>query len=198
MLAAPNFKALDDAERTILELLGDGPACAVAYPGWDGVYVIQHFNFDHMIEIPGEELMIGDDRRWDYQYPEFPAEYHRATPPDWRYAEEDTHGCFNCYGVCDSPDQFLKMVGELLKADARTFTVAFTYVPKSAEKHGWRWHKWGPYIGTGKPTMEYLNDEEGFADGVWTYHVYQIGGELWHSDATLRIRKAMEAEKHGA
>lgn len=197
MLAEPQFKQLDTAEEAILEILGDGPVHAVKYRDWEGVYVIQHFNFDHMIEIPGGELTIGNDKRWDYEYPEFPAEYQLATPADARYPE-DKHGYFNCYGVCDSPDQFLGLVGELLKADERTFTVAFTHVPKRDDDGGWRWHKWGPYIGTGTPTMEYLNDEKEFSEGVWVYHVYQIAGELWYSDETKRLRAAMEAEKRGA
>jgi hypothetical protein len=54
----------------------------------------------------------------------------------------------------------------------------FTHVPKEPENAGrgggWRWHKWGPYIGKGEPTTEYLDDEDGFADGVYVYHFYVV------------------------
>ena len=86
------------------------------------------------------------------------------------------------YGVCDTPEQFLARYGPALRADERTFVVAFTHVAKDPENKGigggWRWHKWGPYVGTGQPTMEYLDDEDGFADGVYCYKVVQIAGPI--------------------
>lgn len=87
----------------------------------------------------------------------------------------------NAYGVCDSPKQFIDKFKDRLAADEqRTFFVTFTHVAKEPENKGcgggWRWHKWGPYIGAGDPQHEYLDDEEGFADGVYVYHVYQIDG----------------------
>lgn len=38
---------------------------------------------------------------------------------------------------------------------------------------GWRWHKWGPYIGVQNPQCEYLYDEKNI-DVVYTYHIYEI------------------------
>jgi hypothetical protein len=35
---------------------------------------------------------------------------------------------------------------------------------------GWRWHKWGPYIGTHEKQFEYLADEEGI-ERVFCYHI---------------------------
>jgi len=80
------------------------------------------------------------------------------------------------YGVCDSPVQFHEYHGALLEADRRRITVFFVHVAKDPENAGegggWRWHKWGPYIGDHLPTTEYLDDEAGFDDGVYTYHAY--------------------------
>jgi hypothetical protein len=80
------------------------------------------------------------------------------------------------YGVCDSPGQFLGKFGGLLLADEKTFVVSMTHVSKKDQspEGGWRWHKWGPYVGEGKPTCEYLYDEPGFDDGVYVYHVYEV------------------------
>lgn len=87
---------------------------------------------------------------------------------------------FNCYGVCDSPKQFLDKFEKCLRDDKRVFCVSLTHVEKdpanAGHGGGWRWHKWGPYIGEGKPTTEYLDDEPDFDDGVWVYHVYQFNG----------------------
>jgi hypothetical protein len=38
---------------------------------------------------------------------------------------------------------------------------------------GWRWHKWGPYIGTQEPKCEYIHDEPEIEE-VFTYHVYEL------------------------
>jgi hypothetical protein len=86
-----------------------------------------------------------------------------------------------CYGVCDSPQQFIDKYKAGLEGDpARTFFCTFTHIakePSNAGKGGgWRWHKWGEYIGTGKHECEYLDDEAGFGDGVYVYHVLQIEG----------------------
>lgn len=81
-------------------------------------------------------------------------------------------------GVCDSIDQFHARHGAALDADDGEWCVVFTHVPKNPENAGqgggWRWHKWGTYIGEGAPTTEYLDDEPEFNDGVWTYHVYPV------------------------
>lgn len=84
------------------------------------------------------------------------------------------------YGVCDSIDQFDAKFGDILRNDMRLWCVFFVHVAKdpsnAGEGGGWRWHKWGTYVGEGEPTQEYLDDEEGFEDGVWTCHVYELRG----------------------
>ena|SRR5215813_13974141 len=52
------------------------------------------------------------------------------------------------YGVCDTVDQWKELYRPLID-DPRHFCVAFALVRKCNEQpNGWRWHKWGPYIGT--------------------------------------------------
>lgn len=90
---------------------------------------------------------------------------------------------FGPYGVADSPEQFRERYGETLEKDPRPLCVLFTHVfkyPENAGKGGgWRWHMWGEYIGKGTPQQEYLDDEEGFEDGVTTYHIYDVTGLLY-------------------
>ena len=38
---------------------------------------------------------------------------------------------------------------------------------------GWRWHKWGPYLGKHTPKCEYL-DEEKNIDYVLLWHLYPL------------------------
>ena len=78
-----------------------------------------------------------------------------------------------CYGVCDSPEQLLATCPEL-ESSPRRFVVSMNRLLK-ARMHpegGWRWHKWGPYIGEQKPECEYLFDEPTIEE-VWTFHIYE-------------------------
>ena len=122
----------------------------------EGVYLIGSFNF---------EFHIGNGRQdRKVMYPEF------QRPPGFK--------SFNCYGVCDSPDQLLADFGVMLQADSRRLCVALTCIRKSGQsEEGWHWHKWGPYIGRQEPTWEYLFDEP-MIEEVYVYHVYNLDGYL--------------------
>lgn len=109
----------------------------------------------------------------------------------------------NNYGVCDSIDQFMSKLGELLESLPNKLVISFTHIRKDAQppKEGWRWHKWGPYVGNGTPSTEYLYDEPGFPDGVYTYHIYELlEGEYVEPAMTLlfldedRYKKYKEAK----
>ena len=121
-----------------------------------GMVMIEHFNLDHLV----------------------PSGY--KTGPSF---DEDKTDLYQ-FGVCDSFDQFLNKYEELLKNDERTFVISFTHIAKNpGEEYGWRWHKWGPYIGEGKPTTEYLADEPEFDAGVWVFRIIQTDGPVyeWNS-----------------
>ena len=125
----------------------------------EGVVEIGHFNLDMVV--------------WGSNCPKMYIGY-----PDFKG--------LSCYGVCDSPKQFLTKYRNKLKRDKRTFVVGFTHVKKHPENAGngggWRWHKWGEYIGKGKPTMEYLDDEKEFNEGVYVYHILQLDGPALELD----------------
>jgi hypothetical protein len=82
---------------------------------------------------------------------------------------------FSCYGVCDSPEQFMEKHGKILEQDRRVFCVYFVEIAKknNPPEGGWRWHKWGPYIGKQQPICEYIYDEP-IIESVYTYHVYEL------------------------
>lgn len=112
-----------------------------------GLYNVHHFNFKYM--LPRGE--------WE------------------DYADLSRFGEDACaYGVCDSPEQFMAALGDRLAADPSQFVVSFTRVAKSEQspEGGWRWHKWGPYIGTQSPQCEYIHDEPAIKE-VYCYHVFE-------------------------
>ena len=82
---------------------------------------------------------------------------------------------FGCYGVCDGWAN-LRERCPMLMTSARKFCVTLTPVRRNQANAnrggGWRWHKWGDYIGKHTPTTEYLDDEP-LIELVYVYHIYE-------------------------
>jgi len=112
-----------------------------------------------------------------------------------RYPSFESEGpddYMDSYGVCDSPQQFLDRFKARLVNDPRPLCVTFTHVCKvPGNREGWRWHKWGTYIGTGTPECEYLDDEPGFENGVYVYTIYQISGPEIRTTLQKRLDASM-------
>lgn len=84
------------------------------------------------------------------------------------------------YGVADSIDQIKEYYKEEIEDTEKKYIITATPVFQDKENKGkwggWRWHKWGEYIGKLEPKCEYLDDEE-FGDDfqyVICFHLYQI------------------------
>ena len=78
------------------------------------------------------------------------------------------------YGVCDDEQQILKRYPELITSDKK-FVVIITPIHKEGqpEQGGWRWHKWGSYIGIQNSQSEYIYDEPEI-DRVLLFHIYSV------------------------
>ena len=83
------------------------------------------------------------------------------------------------YGVADNIEQIKEYYKEWIEKSDWVITVTPVYQEKenAGQGGGWRWHKWGNYIGTLEPQCEYLDDEE-FGDDwqgyVLCYHIYPV------------------------
>lgn len=79
------------------------------------------------------------------------------------------------YGVCDNYQQILKHYKEIINDPHKHYTIGLTPVTKEDQSPngGWRWHKWGPYIGTQKPKTEYLYDEPTITL-IYTYEIIEL------------------------
>ncbi len=80
------------------------------------------------------------------------------------------------YGVCDDVADILR-VYPLLQADPeRQFIITVKRVKRDLSNKGkgggWRWHKWGEYIGNRVPTTEYLDDEPDI-EQVFCFHIFE-------------------------
>ncbi len=115
---------------------------------FDGVYLSNWWNFE--LEFRGRQV-------YELDYPHLTDDYS-----------------FGSYGVCDSPEQLLELLPEVVKTGERKFVISMVRLDKKDEEDGgWRWHKWGEYIGKQEPQCEYLHDEP-VIETVYTFHIYEV------------------------
>ena len=127
------------------------------------------FNFDHDLKAAGYTLN-------EYPFQDAWRKVFALEPGTDEHdaAREAALRSPNDYGVADSWEQIVERWPDLI-TDERRFVIGMTEVRRAdePERDGWRWHKWGEYIGTHAPTAEYLVDEDGI-DSVWAFHVYEV------------------------
>ena len=153
LIELPN-QPYDPVMATLAASIGES---TIVLPVRQGIYEIGHFGNSHWPSPYGQ---------WAH-YPEFPAV---GSPKNPRPRSS--------YGVCDNVEQVLALYPEL-ETSERKFIVTITEVRHANQSAtgGWRWHKWGPYIGTFKPQHEYLYDEVGI-DAVKVFHIYEHIGPI--------------------
>lgn len=83
------------------------------------------------------------------------------------------------YGVADNASQVIKYFKKLEKEyeiDLGNCVIALRPIIKKSQPKdgGWRWHKWGKYIGVKNPQYEYIYDEDDSIKFVWCYQLWQI------------------------
>ncbi len=96
--------------------------------------------------------------------------------PDLFAKDEDENYSYpGCYGVCDGIENLMQRI-PMLEESKRQFVITLKRVDRDLSNKGqgggWRWHKWGQYIGAKEPTTEYLDDEPEI-DHVFCYHIYE-------------------------
>lgn len=148
-----------DLPEALMRMLGTDP---VRHS--QGIYTGCGFNFDHLL-APGQGFV----HFWQME------EAERIRDTEGLQAAFAAMRSYEIpeYGVCDSPEQFLEKFGDKLREDQNfEYAVGITCVRKDDQPQsgGWRWHKWGGYIGKHTPQYEYLYDEDGI-DEVHTFSV---------------------------
>lgn len=87
---------------------------------------------------------------------------------------------WDSYGVCDNASQVLEYYNELYEANKdymkdKNFIILLSPIFKEdqPETGGWRWYKWGEYIGKYKSEYEYLYDEKEI-DYVLCFQIIEV------------------------
>ena len=78
--------------------------------------------------------------------------------------------CYS-YGLCDNASQVIRYYNELKAEGKLRGNHIITINPMG--KGGWRWHKWGDYIGEFDHKCEYFCDEKGIKN-VWHFQIIRI------------------------
>jgi len=110
-----------------------------------------------------EEFIELQRLSWKDRYSIFPPESNKGT-----------------YGVADTIEQikdyYAKEVGDPEQKFALALTPVYQEKENKGKGGGWRWHKWGPYIGKLNPKCEYLDDENFGEDFqyVIVFGIYKI------------------------
>ncbi|EKS4345032.1 hypothetical protein QB607_003035 [Clostridium botulinum] len=82
------------------------------------------------------------------------------------------------YGVCDNASQVIeycnKRISENKIHEEKEYIIVMTPIFKNSQgEYGWRWHKWGSYIGVQNPQHEYLADEKNI-DVIYVFNVKEV------------------------
>ena len=99
----------------------------------------------------------------------------------YNLAENPIYWCN--YGVADNASQVLAYYDRLMEEhteymNARDFVILMSPIFRDSQPQdgGWRWHKWGPYIGKFESKCEYLYDEQGI-DFVYVFSIIEVEEE---------------------
>ena len=99
----------------------------------------------------------------------------------YNLAENPIYWCN--YGVADNASQVLAYYDRLMEEyteymNARDFVILMSPIFRDSQPQdgGWRWHKWGPYIGKFESKYEYLYDEQGI-DFVYVFSIIEVEEE---------------------
>jgi len=80
-------------------------------------------------------------------------------------------------GVCDNYKQIIERDKDVIACvnSDEHFIIVLCKISKKDQPTdgGWRWHKWGKYIGDQNPMCEYIADEPEI-DFVYVYNLYKV------------------------
>lgn len=147
MLVDVEFQEPDQTMKAIFEIIGGKQGSVMPERIDLGMYRTGHWNIHDMV-IPKIDLFA-------------PSLVHAV----------------NAYGVCDYPKQVLERF-PIIADHPSKFFIGFVRLRRDEQPAdgGWRWHKWGTYIGNREPKCEYLYDEPEIEE-VYTYHIYELKTE---------------------
>ena len=85
----------------------------------------------------------------------------------------DTGDVWYSYGLCDNATQVVEYYNKL-KAEGHMKGNHVILLSFMGRNSGWRWHKWGSYIGNFEPRCEYFEDEDESIHFVYAFDIVKV------------------------
>lgn len=130
-----------------------------------GVIVCSDFNFNHIIDSKTNYETINDFFFVDKNTGEI---YQSIF-------DEELGVVASTYGVCDTIDEAILYFEACIANKKHEYCIVLSpvYRKNQPPDHGWRYHKWGTYIGTQNPQHEYLYDDK-HIDMLYCFNLYVV------------------------
>ena len=191
MLVNLTIKQPDDRMIQICEEMKVDPFSLVPQKCLDGVYQASLNGFERSFEEGIEEdsypYSFGKFDHIKGDMSAYLDEYHRVRraferkmrvmysqkyKKNWKPIES-----LGMYGLCDTPEQLLEYHPHLADDDIkRVISITPIWRRDQSEFGGFRYHKWGQYIGKQKPRNEYIYDDK-HIEFVCSFHIYRLTGQ---------------------
>lgn len=158
-----------DESTSVLHVLEDSDG---VYWGWNIDSSLTYFNYKRLERFPDFDRKTG-------------VFYTRSEQGEiWQIMDDKTHlsngkpvptSTIGSYGVADNIEQVLERYKNVIDNQDTKIIITAAPITKDdqPEDGGWRWHKWGQYIGEQEPQCEYLYDEP-VIDEVIIFHVIVV------------------------
>jgi len=105
---------------------------------------------------------------------DYSTDYRVISKSGYIIDDDDNERYVSWCGVCDDFRQVVLHVPELL-VNSNHYVISLTSIKRDEQPYsgGWKWSKWGDYIGIHEPKEEYLAYEDEI-DEVFVYHIYEV------------------------
>lgn len=146
-------------------------------PMREGIYLAPAGNIANDIGYRLEHMGITweDCKRYYDEYPNTPG-LSKSLPTGLKQAPGFWGESYRAdYGVCDDVEQVAAYYVKQIADSTHAYVIGMMPVRKAdqPDRGGWRWHKWGEYIGRHEITAEYLYDEP-VVEQVYCFHLVEL------------------------
>ena len=167
------YPGVDKVIESIRQRQGDEAADYVKNLKWKDI--LEHLSTGVYEFYDCNDPMFDDIKFKTHEY--VPIELAKKLHYDYIRENDKNIYMSHPYGVCDNWKQIFEKIHKLkyYQESTEKFCIFLCRHRKIDQPDwgGWRWHKWGRYIGEYEPQAEYLYDEPEI-DEVFTFHVARI------------------------
>ena len=136
---------------------------------------VYNFYKDAKVSDVFEKLDEGVYEFYDVNLPDYVIDPSQKLV-EYEMMENGRCSLFPC-GVCDNYKQIIERDEDAIACvnSDKHFIIVLCKISKKEQPDvgGWRWHKWGKYIGDQNPMCEYIADEPEI-DFVYVYNLYKV------------------------